>query len=192
MTLPQPPITLLNNMNFRSVTPILLIIAAIALFFTYIDPTYSDVKTLQAEVASYDDALNKSKELQQIRDALLARYNTFSTDDLKRLELLLPDTVDNIRLVLDIDTIASRYGLVIKDLKITPSSQTQDSFTPAVDQIKSVDLSFSVVSDYSTFLTFMRDLQDSLRIVDINRIDFVVGDRGVTTYNVTVRTYWLP
>lgn len=178
----------------RSIFPIALLASAIGLFWTYIDPAYQDVKTIQAEVANYDDALTKSKELQRIRDDLLSRYNTFSTDDLKRLELLLPDTVDNIRLVLDIDTIASRFGVVIRDLKISGASNntSPDTFNPGVDQIKSVDLTFSVTADYKVFLEFMRNLQDSLRIIDVVGINFTVPEKGLATYVVTIRTYWLP
>jgi hypothetical protein len=176
----------------RNALPILLLLAAIALFVTYIDPTYQDTKIIKTEVASYDDALNKSKELLRIRDTLLAKYNTFSTDDLKRLELLLPDTVDNIRLVLDIDTIASKYGLTITNLNLSQSLPTDASFNPTSNEIKSVDLSFAVSSDYPTFLKFIRDLQDSLRIIDILNIGFTVTDKTINTYNVTIRTYWLP
>ncbi len=179
------------------ITPIIMLVTSAALFWTVIDPHYQDIKTVNAEIAQYDDALNKSKELQRIRDSLLEKYNLFSPDDLKRLDLLLPDTVDNIRLILDIDTIAARYGAVIRDLSLSaptgPSIQSSSG-----DEIRSVDLKFSISADYDTFLKFIRDLQDSLRIVDIVNLSFKAGStesiRGplYTQYAVTIRTYWLP
>lgn len=176
----------------KSIIPIGLLVASIALFMTFIDPMYQDVQTLKAEVQNYDDALTKSKELLTIRDTLLDRYNSFSTDDLKRLEFLLPDTVDNIRLVLDIDGVASRHGIVIKDLKLAATSQSDQSLGPVSTDIKTVDLSFTVAAEYDTFLTFIRDLQDSLRIVDITQINFGGVEKGFTNYSITIRTYWLP
>ena len=81
-------------------TPVLLIILSIGLFFMYVDPTYNNVQEIIQEQERFDEALDKSKELQMIRDELLAKYNTFSTSDLNRLSKLLPDNVDNVRLVL--------------------------------------------------------------------------------------------
>jgi len=87
----------------RFILPIIFVIVAIGLFFGYVDPVYDDVKVLRAEEARFIDALDRSKELQQIKDQLLAKYNTFSSADLERLQKLLPDNVDNVRLVLDLD-----------------------------------------------------------------------------------------
>ena len=95
----------------RFVLPILLIAVAVTLFFTYLDPTYARVSELRAEQATYDDALDRSKELIAVRDRLLDTYNNFSRDDLRRLERLLPDHVDSVRLIIDIDSIAAQYGL---------------------------------------------------------------------------------
>ena len=181
-------------MTKNSIFPILLLFAAVGLFFSFTDPKYQDIKKIKAQVAAYDDALNNSKELLKTRDSLLNVYNNISREDLKRLELLLPDNVDNIRLVLDIDTVASRYGIVIKNLKFN-SSPSSDSFDPKAEKIKSLDLSFSVDSDYGTFLAFIRDLEDSLRIIDLVEIKFSAKETSSNiepTQNVTIRTYWMP
>ena len=181
-------------MTKSSILPTLLLVVAVGLFFIFTDPKYKEIKNIKAEVANYDNALNNSKDLQKIRDALLIRYNNISSEDLKRLELLLPDTVENIRLVLDIDTIASRYGIVIKNLKLNSSPESQD-FDPTAEEIKSVDLSFSVVSDYETFITFLRGLEESLRVIDIVEIKFN-GRENISdvpaTQDITIRTYWMP
>lgn len=184
-------------MTKSSILSTLLLVAAVGLFFSFTDPKYKDIKNIKAEVSNYDNALNNSKDLQKVRDALLVRYNNISSEDLKRLELLLPDTVDNIRLVLDIDTIASRYGIVIKNLKLNSSSESSKSegFDPTVKEIKSVDLSFSVVSDYDTFVAFLRDLEESLRVIDIVEIKFNARENVSNvpaTQDVTIRTYWMP
>lgn len=182
-------------MTKNSIFPILLLVAAAGLFFTFTDPKYQEIKATQAQIATYDNALNNSKDLQKIRDDLLTVYNSISREDLKRLELLLPDTVDNIRLVLDIDTIASRYGVVIKNLKLNSSPSTSGSFDPTPEKIKSLDLSFSVASDYETFIAFVRDLEESLRIIDLVEVKFVAQETSsniAPDQSVTIRTYWMP
>jgi hypothetical protein len=54
--------------------PILFIIASFAAFFGYIDPTYTHIKELGVEKASYDTALANSKALQAERDKFLDKY----------------------------------------------------------------------------------------------------------------------
>jgi hypothetical protein len=48
----------------RLLLPVILIIAAIGLFVLYTNPTYQGLKGNIATAAAYDDALNKSQELE--------------------------------------------------------------------------------------------------------------------------------
>src|SRR6185437_14911262 len=82
-----------------------LVVAAIGLFVVYTNPTYQATKALAAQVSAYNSALDKSKELRAVRDQLLSKRNTFAPSDVQKLEELLPDNVDNIRLIIDINNI---------------------------------------------------------------------------------------
>lgn len=175
--------------------PIVFVVLPIGLFLVYINPTYSKIQTLQAERDQYDEALNKSKELQAIRDQLLSRYNTFPEADIQRLEKLLPDNVDNVRLVLDIDDIASKYGLRIQNVTVTDNSKLDDGSRPEIGEsngsVSSVLLSFRVSASYSNFVAFMKNLEESLRIVDVVSLSFTASETDFNEYTVTIRTYWL-
>jgi hypothetical protein len=182
----------------RYLLPLILIAAAIGLFVAYTNPTYQvGIKSLTVKEQSYDDALNKSQELKRVRDQLLSKYNTFSADDKAKLEDLLPDNVDNIRLVIDINNIAARHNLAVKSLQIgdtasdkTPRSSTAVGASGA--QVGSVDLGFTVSSDYDSFLAFLYDLEHSLRLIDIQKISFNSNSATpLTDFSVTIRTYWL-
>lgn len=181
----------------RYLLPLILVIAAIGLFVAYTNPKYqgSDgIKSLKMQVASYDEALNKSQELKSLRDQLLSRYNTFSAEDKDKLIKVLPDNVDNIRLVIDINNIASRHALAIKDLAIGDAGKSQSTATGnlgATNTIGSVDLGFSVSADYQTFLAFLADLEHSLRLLDVERISLKTTETGVYDLSLSVRTYWL-
>lgn len=180
----------------RALIPIALVIAAIGLFAGYTNPAFQSTKALAAENASYDAALTTSKELKTQRDALLAKRNTFSTDDVQKLSRLLPDNVDNIRLIIDINNIAARHNLALKDVQlgsVSDSSATQS--TAAVgnsgDPVGSVELGFTVTAKYEDFVAFLTDLEHSLRLMDIEKITFKNSDIGATDYTITIRTYWL-
>ena len=176
----------------KLITPVFFVVVAIGLFFGYIDPTYQTIKELQAEETQFDQALDQSRELQAIRDSLLSRYNTFDQDSVRRLEKLLPDNVDNVRLILDIDGIASKYNMRTRDVTVSESS-SEDSgvITANGGAIGSVVLSFSVIARYDDFINFLKDLESSLRIVDVIGLSFNSKEGDAYNFSLNIKTYWL-
>jgi len=177
---------------FRSALPVLFIVAAIGLFYTYIDPIYNNIQTLLQEEARFDEALNKSRELLALRDSLLAKRNAFSENDLERLNKLLPDHVDNVRLALDLDGIASNYNMRIKNITVSQSSSGQTGTIGSSQKShESIVLGFSVAATYEDLISFLRDLEKSLRIVDVTKLSFnqPVGD--LYEYRISIQMYWL-
>lgn len=180
----------------RLFLPLILIAIAIGLFFVFTDPTYQTIKDLRVQEMEYDQALTKSKELLAIRNSLISKRNTFSPDDVNKVARVLPDNVDNIRLILDTETIAQRYRLHIEEIGISaPQASREERSELAVgdtnDPVGSVQLSFSVTARYDDFLRFIKDLERSVRIVDIQSISFSVGEGELADYSVAIKTYWL-
>lgn len=162
----------------------------------YTNPQYQVVKELSAQAAQYDDALNKAKDLRATRDALLSKRNTFSQDDIDRLQRALPDNVDNIRLIIDINNIASRHGLSLKSVAVGDVSDSAASRSAVAvgnsgSPIGSVTVNFTVTADYGSFLAFLHDLEHSLRIVDVESISFKSSSGSTNDYGLSIRTYWL-
>jgi Tfp pilus assembly protein PilO len=178
----------------RLLIPTILVLSSIGLFFVFINPTYGELKVLKENEAQYDEALTKSREIQTLRDELLGKRNSYSTADLDRLAKLLPDNVDNVRLILDLDGIASAYGIRIKNMQIqrdqTASSQ-QGAVGPSQRPYDSVVLTFSFASTYENLVRFLQDLESSLRIVDVTRLSFTEPSGDLAEYTISIRTYWL-
>lgn len=182
----------------RTLLPFILLVAAVGLFFGYTDPTYSAAGAVKAEDGSYQSALDTAKSLREQRDQLLAKRNTFSADDVQKLSRMLPDTVDNIRLIIDINNIAARHNLTLKNVQLgsVSGSKTTGSATAvgkSGDPVGSVELGFTVSSNYDNFQAFLLDLEHSLRIIDVEKILFknIAGSADQTDYTFTIRTYWL-
>jgi Tfp pilus assembly protein PilO len=180
----------------KTLLPLLFVIIAGGLFFAVINPMYTDIKVLKTEEATYDSALNRSRELQSVRDQLLARYNTFSQDNLARLQKLIPDTIDNVRLILDLDSMASRYGMHVRNVSLNSNASAASRAAggqvgPGDARYDFVTLSFVVSGNYDTFRAFLADLESSLRLVDISSISFAATPTGIYEYTVGIKTYWL-
>lgn len=193
----------------RFIMPVILIGIAVVGFFMFTSPLYEDISVLRADVNAYDEALNNSKALENERDKLTSKYNTISREDLDRLQKLLPDNIDNIRLILEIEKIASPYGMVLKDIKYNAGGgdtttakggPVQGGSAEALTQkdYRILNMEFSVAGTYSNFINFTKDLESNLRIVDVSSVVFSSSDvdaktnpAGVYKYTFKIKTYWL-
>lgn len=197
----------------KILTTVIMLGIAAGVFFVYTKPTYDKVDALKGEIAQFDGALDKSKEMQELKRSLLARYNTFTSEQLNRLTRLLPDHVDNVRLVLDLDSLASRYGMAVqnvvinRDLASVEQSQTViGTLSAQATRYDSLTLQFATRGTYPNFIAFLKDLESSLRIVDL--VGLTIDPEAVAPikdesgkeiapleplyrFNVTLRTYWL-
>ncbi len=180
----------------RLILPIILIVAAIGLFALYTNGAYQHIKGLQVQVASYDSALNTAQELRGVRDQLISKRNTFSSEDVQKLQEVLPDNVDNIRFIIDINNIASRHSLTLTNVAVGTVSDSKTarnalSVGKSGDPVGSAAVSFSVNASYDNFLAFLQDLEHSLRIVDVQTMDFKPVQGNLYSVSLTIRTYWL-
>lgn len=181
----------------RILIPAILLAAAVGLFALATNPTYQRIKVLQAKQASFDEALNKAKEIKAERDRLLSKRGAFLVENMQKLERILPDNVDNIRFVIEINNIAARHNLTLKNVGLgtisdSKAARSELAVGASGDAVGSAEISFSVTAGYQDFLAFLRDLEHSLRLVDVESIDFAVGEEGDTyEFKMTIRTYWL-
>lgn len=181
----------------RFLFPLILIIVAVGGYFRFTKPVLSDIDTLRAEREKLNTALDNAKQLRTEQDKLLATYREIPPADIERLTKFLPDNVDNVRLIIDINNIAKKSGMTIKNIKINAGEGKSESSvigsggTEAVDK-GTVILGFSVSGPYVNFQNFLFDLARSLRLVDIDTVAFAAGEQSDSyTYAVTIKTYWL-
>lgn len=190
----------------RYIFPLVVIIACIGVFFAIVKPKYDNLQTIRDEVANYGSSLDTAEQLRISREELIAKYNNIPKADLDNLKTLLPDSVDNIRLIIQIDSIATRNNLSpLRNVEYSSNSEASSNLS-SVDAsstiapgnpIGEITMSFQTQGTYQNFLAFLSDLEHNLRIVDVTAIDFgeaTEGESGATTnpsYKVTLKTYWL-
>ncbi len=194
----------------RFIMPIVLIGIAIGVFAVFTNPLYSDIKAIRVKAASYNQALANSKALESERDKLTQKYNAFNPEDRARLQKLLPQNIDNIRLILEIEQLALPYGMTLKNVKYNTTSEEEEEGGLSGAGTKEYshsdygvwDLEFSTTGTYNNFLNFVRDLESNLRIVDIATVEFssdtdlrqgpgnALGGEAYR-YDFKIKTYWL-
>ncbi|MFA5791787.1 MAG: hypothetical protein WC884_01995 [Candidatus Paceibacterota bacterium] len=196
----------------RFILPIILIGITLSLFVMFVNPVYNDISILRKEVVSYNEALDNSKMLESERDKLTAQYNSINVDNLIKLQKFLPENVDNIRLILEIEQIALPYGMVLKDVKYntsdadttsnkTGSIQGGEIVKPGNKDYGIFNLEFSTSGTYNNFINFTKDIESNLRMVDIASVVFSsdaninsntkISSSEIYKYNFKIKTYYL-
>ncbi|MBU3669084.1 MAG: hypothetical protein FGM57_03970 [Candidatus Taylorbacteria bacterium] len=176
----------------RYLMPIIFIIAAVAGFFVYTNPQYQKLKAKMAEYQKIVEANNKATTLRAVRQKLSEDRNKISEADVDKLSKMLPDSVENVGLIIDIDNIASKYGMRIRNTKINESgARSAAAVGPDARKYGTISLSFSVTSSYENFIVFLKDLESSVRLVDLTSLTFSSAKEGRYDFNVTLQTYWL-
>lgn len=189
----------------RIILAILGVIVAGAVFFEFTEPTYAQIQSDQAQIAQYDAALTKASQLASVKQALLAKYNSFAPSDLARLQTMVPDQVNDIALILDFDTLAGKQGMSLANVDVNSSDASAVQSTNSTGVVGAVSvpyntltMKFTVNGTYANFTQFLASLQASLAIVDIQSILISENTQAnssagasVYTFTVTLNTYWL-
>lgn len=185
----------------RYIFLLILISGSIGVFAKFVRPMYSNVQELKKEVTDTGGSLSTAGRIKKERDDLIAKYQSISKANLDSLLTLLPDSVNNIRLIIQINALANKNNLsTLRNVdyqtsdnknKITQSGEPEKAYGEFV-------VSFQTTGQYSNFLTFLSDLESNLRLVDITNVEFTSANPSSSTilasvmnYKITLKTYWL-
>ncbi len=179
-------------MNSR-ILPALALMLAVAVFFVYVNRMWTgSIATTKLAIASNDAALEAAKQFTKQQSQLEAQRDAINPEDLARLAIFLPTSVDNVRLILDLNALAARSGLALSNVGVsTASTASADDALAGESTVGSVDLSLSAVGTYSALQKFLSDVERSQRLLDVEDITAMGSDTGVYTYQMKVRIYWL-
>lgn len=215
----------------KIILSILFFIISVSSFVYYVKPTYARISADKQMIARNEASLQKANLVQRKINELIDKRKEMNKDALNRLAKLVPaNNVDNIQLILDIEGITKQYDMKLQKVNISKTAEKKKRDNPGQprinvgvksdDYLKSLTLSFEVVSSYDEFIKFIIDLEHSLRIVDIVDIqvspkkeqdrasvfesglleefddnasttDINIVDAPKYTFSVVIRTYWI-
>lgn len=173
------------------IVPIILLVSSIGIFFGYIDPTYKNDQALSAQLGQYESALSNSKELLAEKKALVEKYSTFNSSDLDKLNKLLPDAVDSVTLIIEINSIAAQYGIHIRNFGGGLQAQA-GALGQSLAPYGTLPLTFTTTASYDTFIAFLRALETNLRLIDVAGITFSASQTAqIYDFSLNINTYSL-
>lgn len=187
-------------MGYRSTIQIVLIIISLVIIFTYIRPTFTEMKETQIETEEYKVALRSAEAFKQELASLLSEVDRFSTSELRLLERYIPDEIDTIATMRDIETILNNNNMGLNSLT-SESTEEQDPvmMNPAQGQEfsngnKSFELyvqtfELSASGTYEQFKMLLQDFEKNAYPLEISSIDFEPGEGTLYTFDITLETY---
>ncbi len=93
----------------KSLIPLLLLLVSGIAGYFLIKPFYEDILLIQADNAEYHKAIAEGVKFQERVAALTEKRNQLAPTDLERLEKVVPNNIDNVRLIIEINEIAKKY-----------------------------------------------------------------------------------
>lgn len=178
----------------KTSSAIILLLLSIGLFYTFTNGQYQDVKALRVLAGGYSDVLKNVSTIVELRDRLRVVYEAFPQAEIERINKVLPDNIDTVRLALDLDGMASRHGISIESVQTTVGANDGSDLIVLpgyAGAYEKATVSFSFISNYQNFRRLLADLETNLRIMNIKSLSFKAGESGLYNYQVSVETYWL-
>ena len=185
-------------MNDRIIPSIALLIA-IGIFFAYVNPTWSgSIADTKNAIALDDQALAAAQLYTEQQNSLATSRNAIDPAYLTRLSTFLPDSVDNVGLILDLNALAARSGLSLSNVDVisnaagnAKASVNQGLPAAGANPVGSIDLTISAVGTYPALQAFLVGVERSARLLDVRDIVVKGSDTGVYNYQMALRLYWL-
>ncbi len=201
----------------KTIISIILIAASIAFFVFFTKPKWTELKANRIEVEKLNVAQENAKKLKSRIDSLLTVKNAITGNDMDKIKKMIPDNVENVKLIIDFDNMlqalvaergtaalyksdspADSGRISIENPKITQGTTLIEGGFDA-SQLGVADFTFTVSLTYADFLEFLKRIETSTRIFDIESITFtspqVTAGKNpndiVYNFNIGLKTYWL-
>lgn len=187
----------------------ILLLGTVLIGFFYLEPQWQRFQSLR----------NDNADLQQLNsevDALVSNLNTLGTtitnipkENLQLLADALPQGAQGAEFLVVLERIATKNGLALKQTNIESDSSSATQASAAaqsgqprpsgvvaqsalVGNTKALTINFHLNGSYDGFKSFLKDLEQLVRITNINELSFSAPQRVGDTVdiNMKITTYY--
>lgn len=171
--------------------------AAGALLFWVARPMWDEVLLIRAEQRDVEAALSSLRDLQKLRDELLATYDSIPKEKLDRLNELMPSEKGISALLVDFEKMTEERGMkMVKidfskdDGGIVPRTTIARRTSPAPE----VSYNINVTGSYESLRSLLSALEKKLRIVDVSALGFAAGEKDpkLWSFRINAKSYYQP
>ena len=183
----------------RTLTPVFSIVIALVAFFFYTQPKYDGTTSIESDITEYNKAVDTAQKLNTLIQNLLNEKNTHSQAELVKLDKIVPQEVDEVRLIVDLKNMAKHYNMLFGNIEVSSEPVDTSKLTSATvsdaigaDSFVTSDISFSLIGTYDQFKSMLYDIERSMTILDVTNLSIAASEGTLQQFNITVRAYSLP
>lgn len=193
-------------MGYKALAQIALIIVSITLIFIYINPTFTKIGEIQDDIYKYNDAFAKAEEFNTELANLVRTERSYSLQDREALDLFLPDKVDPVQVMRDLEFLFEGSDVQIDSMSVADAFEPNKNvaFEGEVTeeaQLPYRDFSLSISGKYEStkkILSLIESNSYPLEIITMT-LDHTTEDNSVTSgssdelfkYELVLRVHYL-
>lgn len=189
------------NQDFKKILSFIFLAMAIVLSWEDLK-SFSGILSIKNDIAKYSEENARMAGTKEKIDRSIS-FIQENPEIITKFDIILPSSDSRPNFMSALESIASLNGILIKKMSFKePDSKSEaggeaGSGAAGNYEPETVDINFSGV--YSALKNFLASIENSLKIMDVVRIDFKPidssgenGGKASTTYefNVTLKTYW--
>lgn len=183
----------------KNIFSFVILTFSVAFLFLYVKPLYDLVEKRRADIELLDTARRQANSVKHVIEETKTILGSISSVERTRFETFLPASLDEIRFVNNIISIARTRSIVLENIKIegsdTHTSEEEVKKTSASEGIQKIfslnkgnnssDIAtraasdsqyvtataqFSFIAPYATILLFLADMEKSLGLINVNTL----------------------
>lgn len=189
------------------ILPIFVLGAGLGVYF-FVLPKYQTLNENRTQLEAKRADLNSKKSSLSGVKSLVKSLDT-DRDKLQQVEEALPAAPAVPELLANLDHLAQKSGMLVNNIEMTlprnedeeggPRGSTElsrgermDNLISSADNIGIIQIDMNLIGPYSNFKTFLQNLQQNMRLMDINSITSALGadEQGNQHYSIKVYSYY--
>src|SRR3989344_2296551 len=107
------------------------IVISLSVVYAFTLPFFNNLNALLDEKSRYEEVLEKARNIEEKKNALLAEFNKVSALEIQKVETFIPSSFNFVKLAADIDAVAARYGISVQSIASIDGSNTDTSIAEA-------------------------------------------------------------
>ena len=171
--------------NPKAITGLALFLIAIATFFFLDTGLWDKIQQTNGEI----DIARQKLALAQDLVGVVTELNLGFSDipkEAERIEFALPSRAEVPEILIQISSLASQNGLVLKKINFGTAGQTgSGGYVP-------IDITLQIAGNYEALKTFIVAIEQNLRIIDVENLSFSVSQDSddPINFNMSLTTYY--
>lgn len=181
----------------RIFAPVFLIIISLGLFFSYLKPAWGALQEYQNLKITLAEAIQNYNLLDEKISAIQIKHRAVTASHYENLSQILPDAVNPIRFLVDVDKISKELDLTLLSFVLPHQDRSvAKSIESTANTVKTAEISILLEGEYHDFKEFLKTIESSKTLTDVVSIGIEKKENEAKTgynlvYNITMKLYWL-